>query len=65
MRKSGCGTAGSGQEWVALARFEGGSHHSASAGMVVPALPWPLFYFKRSQQSGFLYEMSQFLNADN
>lgn len=50
---------------TALARFEGGSHQSVSAGMLVLGLPRPLFYFKRSQQSGFLYEMSQFLNADN
>ena len=56
-QRSGVGTA--------LARFEGGSHHSVSAGMLVLGLPRPLFYFKRSQQSGFLYEMSQFLNADN
>lgn len=44
---------GTGVKWVALAMFEGGSHHSASEGMLALACYGPCFILREAGSLGF------------
>ena len=51
---------GTGVNWVALAMFEGGSHHSASEGMLALACYGLCFILREDRSLGFYMKCPKF-----